>query len=206
MGMGVPILVVKREVLFKDGDFEGFMHIDEKDYSSIILENFEYQIRTKELENDSSWQQPIPYVWLVNPKTKKVFLYKRSTTGNEGRLFNKFSGGVGGHIDQETESVPDDPIFSAMMRELREETIIAEYPIPKIIGYIHFNSDVEAFHLGVVGIAETIHDVKPAEDMAHGQFYSIEEAEKIFSNPENNIERWTVTSWPFVKEYLNKLQ
>src|SRR3989344_3356039 len=203
MGMGDEILVVKRDVLFKDGDFEGFISEKINDYLKIILNNFEYRIRTKELENNRFWQQPIPYVWLVNSKTKKVFLYKRSTTGNEGRLYNKFSGGVGGHIDKrELVEGNGDPLTQAMMRELEEETIIAEYPIPKVVGFINYNSGVEDVHFGVVAIGETTNDVKPAEDMAHGEFYSIEEAEEIISNPLNNIERWTLASWPFVKNYL----
>ena len=204
--MGDEILVVKRDVLFKDGDFEGFISEKINDYLKIILNNFEYRIRTKELENNRFWQQPIPYVWLVNSKTKKVFLYKRSTTGNEGRLYNKFSGGVGGHIDKrELVEGNGDPLTQAMMRELEEETIIAEYPIPKVVGFINYNSGVEDVHFGVVAIGETTNDVKPAEDMAHGQFYSIDEAEKILADTKSNVEKWTMASWPFVKDYLNKL-
>ncbi len=206
MGMGDEILVVKRHILFKDGDFEGFVSAGIKDYLAVILNNAEFQVRTKELENDRFWQQPIPYVWLVNPQTKKIFLYKRSTTGNEGRLHDKFSGGVGGHIDKK-ELVEDagDPLTQAMMRELQEETIIAQYPVPKIVGYINYNSGVEDVHFGVVGIGETALEVKPAEDMAHGQFYSIEEVENILSDPNSNVEPWTRASWSFVKSYLNKL-
>jgi predicted NUDIX family phosphoesterase len=207
MGMGDEILVVKRDVLFKDRDFEGFEPAESNDFMKQILENIEYQVRTNELENDRTWQQPIPYVWLVNPKTKNVFLYKRDMTGNEGRLYNKYSGGVGGHVDKkDIVEGKGDEITQAMMRELEEETIIEEYPTPKIVGYINYNSDVEDVHFGIVAIGETTHDVRPAEDMAHGQFYSIEEVEKIFSNSENDVEKWTIASWPFIKDYLNKLQ
>ncbi len=203
MGIGDEILVVKRDILFKDGDFEGFITKDKKDFYNLILDNHEFQIRTLELEKNRVWQQPIPYVWLINPQTKKVFLYKRSTTGNEGRLYNKFSGGVGGHIDKkELVDGKGDPITQAMMRELEEETIIEEYPFPKIVGYINYNSGVEDVHFGVVGIGETTHDVKPAMDMANGRFYSIEEAEQVFSEPKNDIEPWTKASWPFVKSHL----
>lgn len=204
--MGDEILVVKRDILFKDGDFEGFKLNNSKNYEEIILKNVEYQVRTKDLENNRYWQQPIPYVWLVNPKTKKVFLYKRSKTGNEGRLYDKFSGGVGGHIDKkELVDGKGDPITQAMMRELEEETIIAEYPQPKTVGYINYNSDVEDVHFGVVAIGETTYDVKPAEDMAHGQFYSISEVENLFLDSKNEIEKWTLASWPFIKDYLSKL-
>lgn len=203
MGMGDEILVVPRSVLFHDGDFEGFVPAEQKDFFQRVIDNIQFKVRTKELENDRTWQQPIPYVWLINPENKRVFLYKRDVTGNEGRLYNKFSGGVGGHIDKkELVDGKGDPITQAMMRELEEETIMEVYPQPKIIGYINYNSDVEDVHFGVVAIGETTQDVKPAEDMAHGQFYSIEEADKIINDAKNDIEKWTKASWSFVKRYI----
>lgn len=207
MGMGDEILVVQRDVLFKEGPFQGFVPSKLKDYLSIILSNSEYQVRSKELENNKSWQQPIPYVWLINPKTKQAFLYQRDTKGNESRLHNKYSGGVGGHIDKkELVDGEGDPIVQAMMRELREETIISEYPIPKIVGFINDDSEpVGEVHFGVVAIGETTHEVKPAEDMAHGKFYSMQEIDELFSNPTTNVEGWTRISWPFIKDYLSKL-
>ncbi|MEK6909240.1 MAG: NUDIX domain-containing protein [Nanoarchaeota archaeon] len=206
MGMGDEILVVKRDVLFKESDFQGFNPIDEKNYLDIILENYNYLIRTHGLENDSSIKQPIPYVWILNPSEKKIFLYKRSKTGNEGRLRDKFSGGVGGHIDKKTEENSDNPILDAMIRELKEEVFIKEYPIPKIVGFVNDDSDtVGEVHFGIVALAETDHEVKPIEDMTHGKFYSINEIEEIFSSSNNEVESWTRISWPFIKDYLSKL-
>ncbi len=202
MGMGGPILVVKRESLFDNGDFQGFMGIEQKNYLNKILNNFEYQIRTHELEKNPYWQQPIPYVWILNSLEKKVFLYKRSATGGEGRLHNKYSGGVGGHIDKDTDDVKD-PIAAAMMRELREEVLMDSYPTPKVIGFLNDDSEpVGEVHFGVVAVAETTGEVRPVEDMAHGQFYSVEEVEKIFGDSKNIVENWTKLSWPFVKNYL----
>ena len=207
MGMGDEILVVRRDILFKEGPFQGFVPSKLKNYMELIINNADYQIRTKELENNSAWQQPIPYVWLVNPQTKKAFLYQRDTKGNESRLHNKYSGGVGGHIDKkETIDGQGDPVTQAMIRELKEETVMSQYPIPKIVGFINDDSEpVGEVHFGVVAIAETTHEVKPAEEMAHGRFYSIEEINEIFNNPSTNVEGWTRMSWPFIKDYLNKL-
>jgi predicted NUDIX family phosphoesterase len=202
MGMGVDILCVKRNVLFNDGDFLGFKRAGDKNYLEIIKNNFEYVNRTEELERDNSFQQILPYVWIVNPVTKKVFVYKRSTTGNEGRLYNKYSGGVGGHIDKEES---DDPINDSMMRELREEVVMGNYPVPKIVGYINLNHDVHDVHFAVVSIAETQEDVKPAEDMEAGEFYFVDEVDRLFANPENEVEGWTQISWPFVRDYLKNL-
>ena len=203
MGMGEPILVVEREYLFSDGGFQGFISSKKKDYLSRILSNYKYEIRSPELEKNPALQQPIPYVWIVNPKEKKAFLYKRAKTGNEGRLHNKFSGGVGGHIDKNTEENSKNPIHDAMMRELMEEVVMEHYPVPNIIGYINDDADpVGQVHFGLVALCETLSDVKPLEDMSEGKFYTIEEVENIFSNSENDIENWTRLSWPFIKEYL----
>jgi predicted NUDIX family phosphoesterase/thymidylate synthase ThyX len=200
------ILVVKRDTLFNNGDFHGFMPKERRDFSNLILQNFEYQERNDELENNPSIQQIIPYVWIMNPITGKVFIYQRSNEGGEGRLHNKYSGGVGGHIDKETEYYSQNPIVDAMMRELKEEVTMKNYPTPKFVGFLNDETEmVGRVHFGVVAIAETKEDVKPAEHMSKGQFYSPEEIDRIFSDPNNVVETWTEISWPHIKQYVENL-
>ena len=200
------ILVVKKEELFDGVEFQGFCHLVLKDFMNIILEKFEYQERNQELENNPAFKQIIPYVWIVNPVSKKVFLYKRSTEGEEGRLHNKYSGGVGGHIDKDTEANSENPIIDAMMRELREEVKLENYPIPKFIGFLNDDIDVVGqVHFGVVAIAETEEEAKPLMHMEHGKFYTIDEVEKLISMKENELEGWSKFSWPFVKNYISNL-
>lgn len=202
MLMGKEALVVKRDVLFKDNHFSGFLSADKFDFIPIIMNNYFYSGRGDDLENDLSLQQIIPYVWIINPKEKKVFAYKRAEGANyrEKRLQNKWSCGLGGHI----ESIDSgNPLISGMMRELREEVKMTNYPEPKVVGYLNLDHGVHAVHFGVVAIAETSEDVQKGDDeMVYGQFYSASELEQIFSNPENEIEEWTKASWPFVKELL----
>jgi predicted NUDIX family phosphoesterase len=205
MGMGEDILVVKRELLFKDKSFEGFLPLADFDYFSVIMGNFEYQTRTEELEHNKEWQQPTTYVWIINPQTKNVFLYKRSKTGNEGRLYDKYSGGVGGHIDKVTEEYSKNPIMDAMVRELKEEVSMNEYPLPEVIGFIKLLGGIEEFHFGIVGLAKTTQEVEPAEDMAFGKFYSLEEASSILESSQTNVERWTLASWPHIKKIITNL-
>jgi len=208
-------LVVKREILFKDGAFEGFISSQQRDFANTILSNHFYHPRGDELEHNASLQQVIPYVWIVNPLERKVFLYKRAVNQNkadgefkETRYLNKYSGGVGGHIDKDTEEGSADPIGKAMIREILEEVDIEGKFDAKIIGYIKDDSDsIGSVHFGVVAIAETLANVKSkeAEGLASGAFYSAEEVERIFGNPENQVENWTRISYPFVKEYLSHL-
>ncbi len=203
--MSREVLVVKRDILFKDNNFQGFIPINEKDFFETIIENYEYKERT-DMEQDPNYKQVVSYVWLINPENKKVFLYQRSTSGYEKRLHNNYSGGIGGHIDKDTEEKSENPIEKAMLRELNEELIMQNYPIPEIIGWISNDSNsVGKVHLGAVAIAETLEDAKPAEDMNEGRFFSVEEIEKIFSDKENTIEEWTKISWPFIKSYLESI-
>ncbi len=202
--MAKKALVVSRNVLFEEGYFQGFIDTSQRNFVPIILQNSSYMEREDKLEQDESVQQIIPYVWIVNPVTKKVFIYKRTTTKDykEERLKGKLSGGIGGHID-ETDS--GHPIIDAMMRELREEVSMDVYPTPRVVGYINDDTDsVGRVHFGVVAIAETTREVKKGDDeMSEGRFYSIGELEELFQNPQGFIvENWTKFSWPFVKQYL----
>ena len=204
--MGKEALIVKREILFLDKYFEGFLDSQEHDFIPVILNNYEYHVRGDKLENNEKLQQVIPYVWIVNPREKKIFAYKRASgkqNYSEERLMNKISCGVGGHIDREDS---DNPIENAMMRELMEEVIMEKYPKPIIVGYLNDDSDsVGKVHFGIMALVETEGEVsKGDKEMSEGKFYSIDELEKLFSNPEYEVESWTKLSWPYIKDYLNK--
>jgi len=200
-------LVVKRDNLFRTKYFQGFLPVHEHDYMGIILQEHEYHPRGNLLENNENLQQIIPYVWIVNTRDKKIFAYRRAADRNytEVRLRNKWSCGLGGHIERQ-DSI--DPIRHAMMRELMEEVKMEDYPEPRIIGYLKDdNGDVEKVHFGVVAIAETFGNVEKGDDeMTEGRFMSISEIEDLFAHSENQIEKWTSLSWPFVKNYLLSLQ
>ncbi len=206
------ILVVKREDLFKNNHFEGFKHIDEENYIDFILNNHYYEERCEELENNPEHIQIIPYVWIINPKTKQAFIYKRALGKDyqETRHVNKLSGGVGGHIDQEPNAINPNtinPITHSMKRELSEELIINQIPEVNFIGYINDDSNMyNKVHFAIVGLAETEEPVKPTDDgIESGSFHSIEEIEQLLEDPNNEIESWTQLSWPSIKKHLQNL-
>src|SRR3989338_8524618 len=193
--MGKEVLVVPREILFMTSMFQGVRSTSEgQDFYGLVLNKHSYSQRTPELEKDSSLKQIIPYIWIVND-SGKVFLYRRganktkqeSSEVGEKRYLGKYSGGVGGHIDRITDEGSRDPIFSAMMRELREEVHIGDielsnYPKPEIIGYINDDSDdIGKVHFGVLGLLRVSGDVKGRqnEGLLDGRFYSIDEVESL---------------------------
>ena len=94
------------------------------------------------------------------------------------------------------------------MRELKEEVIMENYPEPQLLGYINDDSDsLGRVHFGIVAIAKTYERVKSqkSEGLDFGSFYSINEIEEIFKDSNNEVENWTRISWPFVRDYLQKL-
>jgi len=214
MGMGDEILVVKREVLFKDSYFSGFVTKEQMNFIPTILGKNEFQVRTPELEKNPEYQQIISYLWIINPKSKQVFAYKRANKKehyNEGRLMNKVSCGVGGHIDKADAGW--EVIEKVMMRELKEEVKMDVYPTPKVVGFINDDGDdVGKVHFGIVAIVETTDKVEKGDDeMVSGQFqstghlYTLGELERMFNDPKNEVETWTRISWPFIKDYLSRL-
>lgn len=92
--------------------------------------------RRGDVETDTSLLQPIPYTVVIAPFGEegeaKVLMYKRSSKGGETRLQDKYSIGVGGHIngiDVENyfaSPTEDSPCSACMFRELFEELGVSE--------------------------------------------------------------------------------
>ncbi len=196
-------LVVPREVLFKEKSFEGFLLLEEYDYVSLIKEKHEYAVRGEELEHNAKLKQIIPYVLIIHPKTKRLFMYRRANNEkySEVRLRNRWSCGVGGHIEREDD---ENPIRRATMRELQEEVIMKKYPLPEIKGYVNSETGVEVYHFGIVSIAETDEEEIGMGDgeIAEGKFMSLQEIEVLFSDSSNLFDKWTQLCIPFVKNYF----
>ena len=203
----VKILVTKRDDLFKDLHFEGFKSLEEHNFIDFILKNHYYEERNDDLENNPEHIQIIPYVWIINPLLRKAFIYQRSLGKDyqETRHVNRFSGGVGGHIDEEPHE--GDPITHAMNREIQEEVTMNNYPDAKFIGYINDDSDMyNKVHFAIVGLTETHEDVQPTDDgLKSGSFYSIDEIEQLFEDPNSEVETWTKLSWPHIKKHIQNL-
>lgn len=115
----------------------------------------------EKLELDTHYMQVIPYV--VLEKDGKVLAYKRTVKGNEERLHDRLSIGLGGHIDMKDICFDqasgllafEQSVSRAAYRELVEEVNFApnEDNIQSnfFIGLINDRSDeVGCVHVGVV--------------------------------------------------------
>jgi len=203
------VLVVDRNTLFdaEKDKFQGFKPHTSTDFQSRIVNGFKY-IKRRVAEQDESHKQPIGYALIMNPKTKKIYIYKRAMAGKnytEKRLQNKWSMGIGGHIDREEEKEAN-PIHSSLLRELSEEVKIGQFQT-KVLGYINDDEDsVGRVHFGVVYLVLTESDAVPGDaESVFGEMKSIEEIKQIVSAKDATLENWSVIALDFLEKNLSEL-
>lgn len=103
-----------------------------------------------EAEHDPAWKQLIPY--LVLRDGARVFLMRRTRAGGDARLHDRYTIGVGGHVNP-----GDAGLGGALLREWREELDAPFDPEPRLVGLLNDDSDpVGAVHLGIVYEADAV--------------------------------------------------
>jgi predicted NUDIX family phosphoesterase len=145
-----------------------------------------------EVENDPSFKQVIPY--LVLRDGERVFLMKRTRAGADERLHERYSIGVGGHVN------PDDGgVAGGLVREWSEE-IAADFT-PDFVPLGLLNDDdnsVGAVHLGLVYAAD-----------AGGRPVAIRETHKLsgafagfaeVAEVEEKLETWSALLFDFLRQ------
>lgn len=144
------ILVIKSDVIFKDGKWFGLKINNLDYYVNLIKNNYEFK-RRGDVENNPLYQQIIPY--MVFSYNNKYFAYKYINKAGEKRLINNdYQLGVGGHIVREDAGAKQDILEQGMMREWEEEVDFRGRLLQKkLVGIINDESrPVERVHLGLV--------------------------------------------------------
>lgn len=204
------ILAVHRNELFgenKEGFFEGFIPKKSSEFEDRAIENGIFLLRhdTSEeqpvpAENDDSFKQIIPYIILKYGD--KYFVYQRTENGNEKRLHNKYSMGVGGHINpvdmrninKLIEKREMSIIDYGMLKELNEEIKHSEDELEyEIIGYInHERNDVAKVHFGIVYLVKLKNPVEVREKhKLEGKLMTKDEILQI----QDKFEDWSKFAW-----------
>ncbi|MBI4583922.1 MAG: NUDIX domain-containing protein [Planctomycetes bacterium] len=119
----------------------------------IIQASGEFMLR-ESAEQQPEWKQIIPYG--VVRCSGKVFLLKRSRKGGEPRLYNRWSIGVGGHINPAGKPRDlESPVEAELRRELEEELV---WKVPyrlHPLGLLNDDSNaVGQVHFGLVYLVE----------------------------------------------------
>jgi predicted NUDIX family phosphoesterase len=145
------VLCVKREDMFPDGAWHGFVSKDLDHHQAVIREHHFFMARDV-VENDPAFQQIIPYV--VFRHDPHYFLTHRLRASSEKRLRKQYSLGIGGHINP-GDLEAGDPILDGLKREWSEEVVYDGSFEAKLIGLLNDDSSpVSKVHLGVVFLVD----------------------------------------------------
>jgi predicted NUDIX family phosphoesterase len=145
------VLCVRRDEIFPDGAWHGFVGDGLDSYQQVIRGSSFFMPRS-EVEDDPDYQQIIPYV--VFRHGDRYFLTQRLRASSEKRLRQQYSLGVGGHINP-GDLEAGDPIQDALKREWEEEVEYAGSFNARLLGLINDDSSpVSKVHLGVVFLVE----------------------------------------------------
>jgi predicted NUDIX family phosphoesterase len=168
------VLVVRREDMFPDGAWHGFVGEDLDRHQRVIRERHFFKPRS-EVENDPSYQQIIPYV--VFRHGDRYLLTHRLRASSEKRLRKQYSLGVGGHINP-ADLEGGDPILDGLKREWSEEVVYEGRFEARMLGLLNEDSSpVSKVHLGVVFLVDgDTPDIRIREtDKLAGELMTLEE-------------------------------
>ena len=100
------------------------------------------------MEDDPSWKQVIPYPVLRDGS--RWFLMRRTRAGGDARLHDRYSIGVGGHVNPADGGLDGD-LTRALEREWTEELVVDFLPEFRFVGLLNDDTtSVGQVHLGLV--------------------------------------------------------
>jgi predicted NUDIX family phosphoesterase len=185
------IMAVARERFPDDFDWRGVRTEAIEAYLAAIDEAATFRPRPA-LEVDPAWKQIVPY--LVLRDGPRVFLMQRTRAGGDARLHDRWSIGIGGHVEQ-----GDGDHLGGLRREWDEEIEADFVPRWQLIGLLNDDATpVGAVHLGLVyeadaaGRAVAIRET----DKLRGAFASLEEVEAHRAD----LESWSALALDAIRE------
>lgn len=161
MTEGERVLVIPRTSIMADPGWRGVRSDGLQGFEELVVREGRFESRA-EVEVDRAWKQVIPY--LVLRDGERYFLMRRTQAGGDARLHDRWSIGVGGHLNP-----GDRDLAGGLRREWREEVVADFEPEFELIGLLNDDStDVGSVHLGAVYLAD-----------AHGRPVEIRETDKL---------------------------
>jgi predicted NUDIX family phosphoesterase len=143
MTAGELVLVIPRATMMADPGWRGLTTDGLDGFETLVAREGQFRPRA-EMEVDRSWKQVIPY--LVLRDGPRYFLMRRTSAGGDARLHDRWSIGVGGHLNP-----GDGDLTGGLRREWREELLADFEPEFGLIGLLNDDTtDVGSVHLGAV--------------------------------------------------------
>ena len=148
------VLVVRRSLFDELGSFHGLNFEPEKYLQALLSRGNNFFLPRAQAENDPAHKQIIPYAIIAHGDT--VLHYVRGKKAGEQRLVAKGSIGIGGHMNQEDESLfnfaVDEAAYRAgVEREVNEEIRIETVFEDRTVALLNDDTtEVGRVHLGIV--------------------------------------------------------
>jgi predicted NUDIX family phosphoesterase len=141
------VYAVPREVLL-DG-VDGWLGVRRGDVAGVLERTGRGRfVPRPAAEVDATLKQIIPY--LVLRDADRLFLMKRTRAGGDPRLHDRYTIGVGGHLNP-----GDETILGGLRREWAEEMDADFMPDFEFVGLLNDDTvDVGRHHLGIVYVAD----------------------------------------------------
>jgi len=147
MTAGELVLVIPRASIMADPGWRGLRTDGLDDFEALVARDAEFRQRAA-VELDRAWKQVIPY--LVLRDGPRYFLMQRTRAGGDARLHDRWTIGVGGHLNP-----GDGDLAGGLRREWREEVRAGFEPEFELIGLLNDDTtDVGSVHVGAVYVAD----------------------------------------------------
>ena len=184
------VYVVPRESVMAADGWYGIREADLVAFVASIEQHGRFGPRPA-MEADPTFKQVIPY--LVLRDGDRYFLMRRTRAGGDVRLHDRWSIGVGGHMNP-----GDENLDGGLRREWSEEVVADFVPDFQFLGLLNDDTTpVGQVHLGAVFVAD-----------AGGRAVAIRETEKLaggFATPAEvaavalDLETWSRLAFEFIE-------
>jgi predicted NUDIX family phosphoesterase len=148
------ILVIKRSLFDQLGSFQGLNFDTEKYLRSILSRGNNFFLSRAKAESDPTHKQIIPYAIIAYDN--QVLYYVRGKKAGEQRLVAKGSIGIGGHMNDNDESLfawDETAYRTGVEREVNEEIKLNTAFEDQIVALLNDDStEVGQVHLGIVHV------------------------------------------------------
>ena len=183
------VFVVPRSSIRDEAGWYGVRTDDLDGFLDALERDGRYEPRPA-MEVDPSFKQVIPY--LVLRDGERFFLMRRTRAGVDARLHDRYSIGVGGHLNP-----GDGGVLGGLRREWHEELVAGFEPAFRLVGLLNDDTtEVGSVHLGAVYVAD-----------AAGRAVGIRETDKLsgaFAEPReveavvDRMETWSRLCFQFL--------
>ncbi len=177
------VLVIARDLVPDLADWLGLRTEGVGSFLAIVERHGRYAPRAA-MEVDPGHKQIIPY--LVLRDGERIFLMRRTRAGVDARLHDRWSIGVGGHVNP-----GDDGVLGGLRREWREEIDADFEPAFEPLALLNDDTtEVGSVHLGVVFVADAAgRTVRVREtDKLEGGFASMADVDAVA----DRLETWSL--------------